>query len=246
MMNKLIFLGLFIPVLMLTAIPNVSATGIRHDPGDDATEEESECFVNGYDSGFAGKYDKDRAKECIEHSNQYNEMWSVGCEHSLRTESECAELINNPVEIEDYKELKFENDRTCNDAGFEDGKAGTYNEERNRGCYEFGDYENQFQLGCETHTTESSCKLMYEDKSYFCPNNPDIAGCVEFLHNATNKMPGESSFNTNCANLNTICPGEPNPEKYCLQYDTSYCKVVGDLCDPDGFVKPEYPYCKGD
>ena len=59
MMNKLIFLGLIIPVLMLT-VPNVSATGIRYDFADNATEEEADCHIDGYDSGFAGKYDKDR------------------------------------------------------------------------------------------------------------------------------------------------------------------------------------------
>ena len=25
--------------------------------------------------------------------------------------------------------------------------------------------------------------------------------------------------------------------------NTAFCKTVGDLCDEDGFVKPEYPYC---
>jgi hypothetical protein len=172
-------------------------------------------------------------------------MWGVGCEHSLRTEEECGELINNPVEIEDYKALKFENDRTCNEAGFEDGKAGTYNKDRYQGCYEFGDYKNQFQLGCETHTTEISCQLLYEDKSYFCPNHPDIVGCVDFLHNATNKKP----VSTVCSGMgdprpSVTCFQETNPEKYCLQYDNPYCKIIGDICDEDGFVKPEYPYCK--
>ena len=39
-----------------TMIPtSVSATGIRHDPGDDATIEESRCWRDGYDSGFVGK-----------------------------------------------------------------------------------------------------------------------------------------------------------------------------------------------
>jgi hypothetical protein len=36
---------------------------------------------------------------------------------------------------------------------------------------------------------------------------------------------------------------EDNPEEYCLGYDSPRCKEVGDLSDPDGYVKPEYPYC---
>jgi len=35
-MNKLIFLGLISPIFLLL-VPNVYASGIRHDPGDDAT-----------------------------------------------------------------------------------------------------------------------------------------------------------------------------------------------------------------
>ena len=58
MMNKLIYVA--IPILLLAAVPNVSATGIRHDSGDDATDEEHSCHIDGYDSGFAGKYDSDR------------------------------------------------------------------------------------------------------------------------------------------------------------------------------------------
>jgi hypothetical protein len=43
---------------------------------------------------------------------------------------------------------------------------------------------------------------------------------------------------------NVVCPQESNPEGYCLNHnDTAFCKTVGDLCDADGFVKPEYPYC---
>jgi hypothetical protein len=45
---------------------------------------------------------------------------------------------------------------------------------------------------------------------------------------------------------NNICPQENNPEGYCLRVNnTAFCKTIGDLCDADGFVKPEYPYCKG-
>ena len=42
-----------------------------------------------------------------------------------------------------------------------------------------------------------------------------------------------------------ICPQETNPEGYCLMDDNPYCKFIGDLCDDEGFVRPEYAYCKG-
>ena len=41
-------------------------------------------------------HDSDRARECIEHSDNYNKMWAYGYEDSLRTKEECGELINNP------------------------------------------------------------------------------------------------------------------------------------------------------
>jgi hypothetical protein len=241
----------FIPIFILLVL-NVSATGIRHDWLDDATAEDADCWINSYDSGFAGKYDKDRAKECIEHDDNYNKTWAHGCKDSLRTEEECGELINNPVEIEDYEALKGENDRTCYDAGQEDGAAGKpFNEERDDGCYEFEGisrgYTGGYHFGSETHTTESTCELLYEDKSNYCPDHPDIVGWVDFLHNATNKKTENPYSVCNGAGdprPNFICPQEVNPERYCLQYDNPYCKFVGDLCDGDGFVRPtEYPYC---
>jgi hypothetical protein len=43
--------------------------------------------------------------------------------------------------------------------------------------------------------------------------------------------------------LNYTCFDEDNPEKYCLLTENPLCKEVGDFCDADCFVKPEYPYC---
>jgi hypothetical protein len=248
--NKL-FLAI-IPLLLVTAtITNAYASGIRYDSGDDATDEEHYCHINGYDSGFAGKYDKDRARECIEHGDNYNQLWAFGCKDSLRTEEKCGELINNPVEIDDFGPLKSENDRTCYHAGAEDGKADRpFSEERNDGCYEFNDlgdgYEGGYQWGCETHTTESTCELKYEDKNNYCPNHPDVVGCADFLHNATNKRtqnPDSVCAGAGDSRPNIICPQETNPERYCLMYDNPYCKFIGDICDDEGFVRPEYPYC---
>ena len=61
-MTKLIIYCLLASLASLLVLPvNVFATGIRYDTGEDATAEESHCWVDGYDSGFAGKYDEDRA-----------------------------------------------------------------------------------------------------------------------------------------------------------------------------------------
>ena len=49
-----------------------------------------ECWVDGYDAGFAGKYDKDRANECADiPGDQYNASWSYGCIDSGLTEADC-------------------------------------------------------------------------------------------------------------------------------------------------------------
>ena len=237
-----------IPLLMVAtaSVSNVYAGGPRLDYPSDSTSEGADCWVDGYDSGFAGKYDKGRADECADENDEYNRSWKYACRDGGFTEDECNGFKENPVEIEDYEALKGENDRTCNDAGYEDGEAGAFNKDRDKGCYEFGSYKKQFQSGCETHTTQASCELLYEDKEYYCPNHPDIAGCVDFLHNATNKKT-ENPYSV-CAGAgdprpNIICPQEVNPERYCLQYDNPYCKFIGDLCDDEGFVRPEYPYC---
>jgi hypothetical protein len=40
------------------------------------------------------------------------------------------------------------------------------------------------------------------------------------------------------------CPQIHNPERYCLVTDDpAFCKTIGDICDADGFVKPEDAYC---
>ena len=45
--------------------------------------------------------------------------------------------------------------------------------------------------------------------------------------------------------LHPGCPQVINPEGYCLMHnDPAFCKSIGDLCDADGFVRPDYPYCK--
>jgi hypothetical protein len=254
-----VIIGAIVITLLISSVSsgNVSASGPRLDYPEDgeASEEANECHLNGYDSGFAGKYDSERARYCYENGGDaYNFAWGIGCEDSSRTEKECGELINNPIELEeeDYGELKDENATFCYDTGQEDGEAGKpYNEGIEDGCYEFGginrDYTAGYQSGCEKHTTQASCELLYKDKRNYCPDHPDIAGCADFmLNNSTYKF--KENPDSVCAGAgdprpNIICPQETNPERYCLMYDNPFCKFIGDLCDDEGFVRPEYPYC---
>ena len=55
------FVALAILIVILTS--NVFAGGPRLDYPEDVNEEGADCWVDGYDAGFAGKYDSDRAKE---------------------------------------------------------------------------------------------------------------------------------------------------------------------------------------
>ena len=207
-----------IPLLLLATVSNVYAGGPRLDYPYPGTDEEADCWVDGYDAGFAGKYDKHRAKECLgDGGDSYNESWDGACRDGSYTENECADFINNPVvDLGDHEQLKEENTQACYDAGREDGESNKpFNKERDSGCAEFGDYGGGYQLGCETHTTQASCELLYKEKKYFCPDHPDIVACVEFLHNATNKQTGYP-YGDPCSGMgnltaNVICPQEENP-----------------------------------
>ena len=36
---------------------------------------------------------------------------------------------------------------------------------------------------------------------------------------------------------------DQDPEKYCLNHnDPAFCKTIGDVCNADGFVKPDGAY----
>ena len=52
------------------------AGGPRLDSSDGGTAEDAQCWVDGYDAGFAGKYDKGRADECI--NEEYDEYNAAG------------------------------------------------------------------------------------------------------------------------------------------------------------------------
>ena len=95
---------------------------------------------NGFDSRIAGKYDSDRASWCYENGDDaYNDVWDVvGCKYGSHIKEECNDIRNNPVEIEDFSKLVGENNRTCYNAGFEDGETGKpFNKDRNSYCNEY-------------------------------------------------------------------------------------------------------------
>ena len=140
--------------------------------------------------------------------------------------------MNNPVEIEDYQALLEETKRICRNDGDADGREDKpYNKEWAKGCDEaFGDYREAYEFGCQTLYTESECALRIEGEDNYCPWHPDIAACVEFLHNATNKGQGQASTDATCAQSFVTCLQESNPEKYCLNTNnTVFCKTIGDL-----------------
>ncbi|MGC1135795.1 MAG: hypothetical protein WA941_23425 [Nitrososphaeraceae archaeon] len=253
-MKQLQLLLAIVPLLMLATISNVNAGGPRLDYGDDVTEEEADCWVDGYDAGFAGKYDKDKADKCKELGtetgpDQYNSAWGYACKNAGYMPDECENFKNNPIDIQDHEVLQQENSQNCWNDGYEDAKADKpFNKDRDHGCDEYyPDYTNGYNSGCIIDATQSSCDLLIRGEAGYCPWHPDIVACVDFLHNATNKQT-ESPYGT-CAGMGDprpqiICPQESNPEGYCLMTNnTAFCKTVGDLCDEDGFVKPEYPYC---
>ena len=72
-----------IPIFLLLLTPYVYARGPRldYDEAFQDIEGATECWVDGYDAGFAGVYDRERAEECNEiPGDQYNASWKYGCD----------------------------------------------------------------------------------------------------------------------------------------------------------------------
>jgi len=242
-----------ISLLMLTAIPSAYAGGPRLDY-DEAYEDvpgAPECWVDGYDAGFAAVYDKDRANECNDiPGDQYNRSWPYGCKDRGLTDSECNEIKNNPDDDVDHESLQERNRSDCYDDGFEDGKiSNSFNKDIDSACSEYGSaYEGGFSAGCQSveGNTNDSCELTIEGHEIYCPDNPDDPACTDFLHDASNKKPLPPKSGSVCDQepYHPGCPQIVNPERYCLVTDDpAFCKTIEDICDADGFVKPEDAYC---
>jgi hypothetical protein len=186
-----------ISMLVIVTTANVYASGPRLDYPYPGTDEEADCWVDGYDAGFSGQYDSDRAKECLEEGGDaYNRSWGYACRDGGFTKNQCAGFINNPVDLGDHEQLKEENTSGCINDGFEDGKADRpFDKDRSKACSEYGGtYRSNYQTGCEYDNTEESCELTIEGEKNYCPNNPDNVACVEFLHNATNKEKAQTGI----------------------------------------------------
>ena len=63
-----------------------------------------------------------RAKECLDNGDDaYNRSWDGACKDGGYTVDECADFINNPIDLGDHEQLKEENTSGCINDGFEDG-----------------------------------------------------------------------------------------------------------------------------
>jgi hypothetical protein len=164
-MNKLIFLAAIIPILL---VPNVYAGGPRLDSPDGSTKEGANCWVDGYDAGFAGKYDKDRADGCLEKENdEYNYAWIYGCDDAGYLPSECDDFRNNPVQFASYR-LPHENTIWCWSSGYWDGLTPAFDRDKDIGCREYGSlYDNGFMEGCiraeNNNQNRTSCDRLTKD-----------------------------------------------------------------------------------
>jgi hypothetical protein len=161
-MTTAIFTIIVILLVVLTTT-SAYAGGPRLDYPDDATAEGADCYVNGYDAGFAGKYDKNRADECKENGeDNYNYSWSYGCKDAGYMIDECESFKNNPVDTGNPNSLEEENRRNCYDDGYEDGDKNIYDRERESSCSEFGGYRNGFMAACQFGNTYSVCNSLTE------------------------------------------------------------------------------------
>jgi hypothetical protein len=161
------------------------------------------------------------------------------------TKKDCGDIKDNPQDIENHEALQEENRRNCYNDGYENCKnCNLFDKDRDSGCSEYNSsYETGFSAACQSveGNTKDSCKLTIEVEERYCPNNPDNLACTEFPHDAGNKQPPEGGI---CALPQHRCFKDQDPEKYCLNHnDPVFCKSIGDICDTDGFVKPEDAYC---
>lgn len=177
--NKLIFLVTIIPILL---VPNVYAGGPRNDYDEAYKDVEGapECWVDGYDAGFAGKYNEDRADECNDiPGDQYNRSWPHGCKDAGFAQAECntvREGTSDERNDSSNEDLKQANMNKCWDDGFEDGQNNPFNQERFEGCHDYQDmYYKGFIAGCKSagNTKEMCASSGHNNNSGDNSNEPD-------------------------------------------------------------------------
>ncbi|MGE5662118.1 MAG: hypothetical protein ACM3X1_07720 [Ignavibacteriales bacterium] len=160
-MNRLIFLTPLL--LLLVLLPSVYAGGPRldYDQAYQDIEGAPECWRDGYDAGFAGVYDRERARECSEIAgDQYNASWPYGCKDGGYSEYRCENIKKYSNVRIDHKILADANRGKCWTDGFEAGsKNDTYNFDRASGCSEYGSlYRYGFIQGCQDPTPTKTCE----------------------------------------------------------------------------------------
>jgi hypothetical protein len=145
--SKLIFLALAIIPTILSLVPNVYAGGPRFDAGDDLTNDQADCYVNGYDAGTANLFNKDRDQECKDLGrDQYVDGWLIGCRYSAigdHDREKCKDMMND-AESTDRVSLGDENMQNCYDDGYEDGQNNPFDHDKNGECIE---YQNMYHQG---------------------------------------------------------------------------------------------------
>jgi hypothetical protein len=163
MTTTAIFTITIIILIVLTTATSASAGGPRLDWPEDSSDEGKDCWVEGYDSGFAQKYDKERADQCAQENDEYNRSWGYACIDSGITKIDCDNIKDNPVDTVNPNSLEEENRRTCYDDGYEDGKNNAYDDERRYRCSEFGDpYRDGFMAACQFGNTYDVCNSFTE------------------------------------------------------------------------------------
>ena len=112
MINFVLITVILVLMPMPITISHVNAGGPRLDY-DERYEDvpgAPECWVDGYDAGFAGDYDRNRADECKDiPGDQYNRSWPYGCKDGGLTEGECNEIKSDPDDNINHESLQEEN-----------------------------------------------------------------------------------------------------------------------------------------
>jgi hypothetical protein len=218
MINFVLITIILVLMPMPITISNVNAGGPRldYDERYEDVQGAPECWVNGYDAGFAGDYDRNRADECKDiPGDQYNRSWPYGCKDGGLTEGECNEIKSDPDDNIHHESLQEENRRNCYDDGYEDGKnSNSFNTDRDSGCSEYSNsYQIGFKAGCQSveSNTADTCELTIKGHEGYCPNRPDDPSCSKFLHDPSNKKTPSYGL---CAQqaYHPSCPQITDPE----------------------------------
>jgi hypothetical protein len=167
----LFFIGILV-LLTITIMPNVYSSGPRYDYSDDYADIPGapQCWIDGYDAGFAGIYDQERADECKYEiaGDQYNAVWMHGCEDA-HSEVECVYFMNHSEDLGEvgHELLEDANSGKCWNDGISDGLDMTFDHDRSNGCSEYHSlYRHGFITGCEINGADKSICEAYINTFY--------------------------------------------------------------------------------